>query len=136
MLVTLAMLWGCGGGGGATPTAVAVASKGTVTITSSGSGKYIVQANDIQNVYGIQLDVKYDGSSPSLPTVVKGGFISGAFMEANPSVAGNIKIAIVSTTPFTGSGPIAEITFPTATAAGNVTISSVQMIDSNGATIQ
>ncbi|MBC7963774.1 MAG: hypothetical protein H7Y05_12610, partial [Steroidobacteraceae bacterium] len=56
MLVTLAMLWGCGGGGGGGATPTAVVSKGTVTIISSGSGKYIVQANDIQNVAGIQLD--------------------------------------------------------------------------------
>jgi hypothetical protein len=61
--------------------------------------------------------------------------VSGALSIANTKLPGNIKIAIVRTDPFSGSGPIATITFAMQNAGGGMTSVTAKLIDSKGGSI-
>ncbi|MBV5340975.1 MAG: hypothetical protein J0665_15695 [Deltaproteobacteria bacterium] len=109
-----------------------IAMGASVTFTSSGSGSYLIQGNNMDGVAGIQLDIAYDATSLSSPTVTQGGLVSGAMLAANTSNPGVIKLAIISTTPFSGSGLIATISFASKTGNGGITSVASSMIDSKG----
>jgi hypothetical protein len=135
ILAIMVLMWGCGGGGGTTPN-VAVSKGASVSVIPSGSGVYVIQGDNMDGVAGIELTINYDNSALSSPTVTQGGLISGALMVANIPIPGTIKIAVVSTTPFSGSGQIAAVSFATVTGTASVTLSSVKMVDINGAPVQ
>ena len=107
----------------------------TVSVTSSGDTSYSVQGTGMDGVAGIQLDFNYDASSLSSPAVTKGGLVSGAMLAANTTRPGSIRVAIISTTAFSGSGQIANVTFAGRTGTGGITSASVNMIDTKGAKI-
>lgn len=89
----------------------------------------------MDGVAGIQLDIYYDAASLATPTVTQGGLVSGAMLAANTSRAGLIKIAIVSTHAFSGSGQIAALSFASKTGSGGITSVTTSMIDSKGAVV-
>jgi hypothetical protein len=89
----------------------------------------------MNGVAGIQLDIVYDTSSLSSPTVTQGGLVSGAMLAANTSRPGSIKIAIVSTNAFSTSGQIASISFAGKTGTGGITSANVSMIDTRGTVV-
>jgi hypothetical protein len=110
----------------------------SVSIDSSGpiNGVYTVQGSDMDGVSGFDLVLNYDNTVLSSPSVSQGALVSGAMFAANPNYSKNsIKIAVVSTKSFSGSGPVATITFATHTGTGSVTIASFNPIDSNGTAI-
>lgn len=105
----------------------------SVSVTPpSGSGKFTIQGEGMDGVAGFDLVISYDGTLSS-PTVTQGSLISGAMMAANTNIPNSIKIAVVSTKSFSGSGPIAIITF--GRGSGNVRAASANMINSSGASI-
>ena len=106
-----------------------------VSITPNGENSYTLQGSDMDGVAGISLDLSYDSSSLSSPSAAKGGLVSGAMFAANTTFPGSIKIAIISTNAFSGSGQIATITFAGRTGTGGITSASVNMIDSKGAAL-
>ncbi len=107
----------------------------SVTFTSSASGDYLILGNNMDGVAGIQLNVTYDKASLATPTVTQGGLVSGAMLAANTTQPGIIKIAIVSTRTFSGSGQIATISFASKTGNGRITSITTSMIDSKGSAL-
>ena len=107
----------------------------SISITPSGDSSYSVQGAGLINVAGIQLNIGYDAASLSTPTVTPGGLVSGALPATNTSIPGLIKIALISTKAFSGSGSIATISFASKPGIGGITSANVSMIDSNGAQV-
>lgn len=102
----------------------------SVTIVPSGAGSFIVQGDNMNGVAGIDLTIGYDTSTLNGPTVTLGSLASGGFPAFNTTVPGSIRIAIIQTTPLSGSGPIVAITFATHTGSGGITSVSAKIIDS------
>jgi hypothetical protein len=107
----------------------------SVTFTPSGSGSYLIMGSNMDGVAGIQLNVTYDAASLATPTVTQGGLVSGAMLAANTTQPGIIKIAIISTRTFSGSGQIAAISFASKNGSGGITSITADMIDSKGSAI-
>lgn len=107
----------------------------SVTISPTGSGVYSVQGDAMDGVAGIDLTVFYDSSSLSAPTVSQGSLAAGALMAANTANAGVIKIAIISTRAFSGSGQIATISFAGRNGTTGITSAAVNMISTGGAPV-
>lgn len=106
-----------------------------ITITPSGSSSYDVIGTGMDGVAGIQVNISYDANSLDKPSVTQGGLISGAMLAANTSLPGMIKVAIISTRAFSGSGQIASISFASKTGSGGITSITSKMIDINGAAL-
>lgn len=105
-----------------------------ISISSAGNpASFSVEGAGMDGVTGIQLDIAYDAASLNTPTVTQGGLVTGAILVANTSIPGLIKIAVISTKPFNGSGAIAKITF--AKGSGSIRIASQHLIDSAGSPI-
>jgi len=107
----------------------------TVSVTPSGDNSYSLQGSGMNGVAGIKLDINYDATSLSSPTVTRGGLVSGALFQANTANPGSIIVAIISTSAFSGSGQIATIFFAGRTGTGGITSASISMIDSKGAAV-
>ncbi|HXE96882.1 MAG TPA: cohesin domain-containing protein [Dongiaceae bacterium] len=106
-----------------------------VTSVQSDASSYSIRATDLDGVAGIQLDITYDASSLATPTVTQGALVAGALFVANTATPGLIKIAIISTNGFSGSGEIALVSFASKTGSGGITSISASMIDSQGALV-
>jgi hypothetical protein len=104
-----------------------------LSITPASGNSFTVQGNNMDGVAGIELNLTYDNKSLDTPTVVKESLVSTAMLAANTAIPGSIRIAIISTTPFSGSGPVATIKF--ANGSGSVRIVSQNTINSSGAQI-
>lgn len=102
-------------------------------ITMEQSG--VINGNNMDGVSGIELTVNYDMSLVSSPTVTKGGLISKGMLAANTSLPGVIRIAIISTAPFSGSGQIATISFATNSGNGGIKSISAKITDNKGTLI-
>jgi hypothetical protein len=108
----------------------------SVSITPSGdSSSYSVQGSGMDGIAGIQLEISYDTNSLASPTVTQGGLVAGAMLAANTSRPGSIKIAIISTREFSGSGQIASISFATKIGSSGITVNSISMINSKGSSV-
>lgn len=106
----------------------------SVSVLPTGNpATFSVEGTGMDGVAGIQLDIAYDAASLANPTVTPGALVSGAMLAANTSRPGLIKVAIISTRPFSGSGPIATISFTKTGSASTPTITSKSLIDSTGA---
>lgn len=104
----------------------------SITITPSGNGAFIIQGNSLDGIAGIDLEVSYDNSSLASPKVDQGSLVSGAMFAANPNFGPSvIKIAIVRSSAFSGSGTLALVTFASHTGSGIVTVSN-SMINAQG----
>jgi len=130
-LMLAAALFGCGGGGSSDSKSVAA----TVTVIPSGEGKYTFQGENMGSVAGLEIIVNYDSSSLSSPTVSPGSLVSDALFATNNNTPNVIKIAIVSTKAFAGSGPIVQITFSTHQANAPTPTVTCNMIDASGGTV-
>lgn len=107
----------------------------SASVTSTGNGTYSVQGNAMDGVAGINLDISYDASSLSAPTVTQGGLVAGAMLAANTNTAGRIRIAIISTRAFSGNGQIASVSFASRSDSGCITSLTFNMIDSKGSIV-
>ena len=105
----------------------------TVSIVPSGNASYVIQGNGMDGVAGIELNIRYDTASfRGTPTVKQESLVSGAMLVDNTSLPGSIKIAIISTRAFSGSGPISTITFASKSATAPLPSFTYSMIDSKG----
>lgn len=139
LLTILSFMWSCGSGSSieAPVTSVSFSDGSSVSIVPAGNGKYVLQGNNLNGVGGIDVDADYDSSAMASPTVTQGDFFSGALFAFNATTPGVIRIAAVSTTPYSGSGPIATFSF--ATDSGllpSLSLKSVEMIDTDGKKVQ
>jgi hypothetical protein len=106
-----------------------------VTIPASQGSSFTVLGAGMDGVAGIQLDITYDSASLSSPSVSQGGLVTGAMLAANTNSPGIIKIAIISTRPFSGNGTIATISFASRNGTGGITSISASAIDNKGASL-
>ena len=116
VMVAAGVIFGCGGGGGQTGSTDSSATSPTIVVPSvasvfQGEGIYSIQGSAMDGVAGIDLNISYPYPDLSSPSVTQGGLISGAMMVANTNTPGNIKIAIINSKAFSGSGEIVRITF-------------------------
>lgn len=102
-----------------------------ITVDQSG----IINGSGMDGIAGIDLIINYDSSNLSTPTVTKGSLIPQSMLAANTSVPGVIRIAIISTTPFSGSGQIAVIKFASNTGKGWIRLASYSKIDAEAVKI-
>ncbi len=65
----------------------------------------------MDGIAGMDIVVQYDARTLANPRVAPGGLIKGAMIAANPNTLGIVRIAIIRTTPITGSGDILSVTF-------------------------
>lgn len=114
-------------------TAVLAAS---VSIVPSGNASYVIQGDSMDGVAGMDLTIRYEAALfQGTPAVKQESLISGAMLAANTSLPGTIKIAVISTRSFSGSGPIATITFVSKSPSAPLPTVIQSMIDSKGTTI-
>ncbi len=108
----------------------------TLTVSPSGDGNYVLQGNGLENAAALEITLQYDSTSLSNPRVVEGGLIAGALMAVNPNVPGTVRMAIIRTTPITGSGAIAALSFDRkGSSGGNILSMNVRLADINGSPI-
>lgn len=115
-------------------TGTRLARAAAVTINPSGNGVFIISGSGMDAVAGIDLTVSYDSTQLASPAVTQGSLISGALMAVNTNKPGSIKIAAVSTRPFSSSGQIATISFASHSGSGRVSVVS-SMINLKGAPV-
>lgn len=130
MLIILALMWGCGGGGGATTTEVVKGA--SLSVVHSSNNEYVIQGSNLEGVAAMKIIVSYDGSTLSLPTVIKGGLVSDSLMVNNTGIPGSIIIAFINTKDLSGTGQIASVSFATVTGQGTIAIVSAETYNSNG----
>jgi hypothetical protein len=103
---------------------------GTVTVVRAGKNAVTLQASGLEAPCGIDITLKYDSARLANPSVAQGSATSGAVFITNTNVLGQVRLAIVKTTPMDGSGPIATVTFDRAvTSLSLVKITNMQVID-------
>ncbi len=108
----------------------------SVSILPTGNpASFSVEGSGMEGVAGFQLDIAYDATSLTSPTVTQGALVSGAMLAANTSRPGIIKIAVISTKTFSNSGQIATVTFASQRGSGGITSATVSMINSTGAAV-
>ena len=107
-----------------------------ISVKSTGNpAVFSVEGSGMDGVAGIQLDITYDADSLANPTVTQGGIVAGAMFASNNPRPGFIKIAIISSRPFSGNGQIAAITFASNTGLGGIPKIASTMIDSTGSAV-
>ena len=105
----------------------------TIILSASGESVYQLQGVNMENAAAIDITVSYDTADLSNPRFAAGPLISGAMTEVNPNVPGTVRIAIIRTTPVTGSGTIATISFDrTGESAGKIVSLSAKLANLNG----
>ena len=114
----------------------AAALAADVSLTDSGDGRFSVNGAAMDGVAGIELSILYDSSLLASPVVTQGGLVSGGMMAANTNNPGTIRVAIISTRPFTGSGQIIALHFPGRSGSGGITSFNAKLINLQGAPVQ
>jgi hypothetical protein len=116
-----------------TPATAILANKGTsVTVIPSSAGEFIIQGNNVDDIAGFDLTISYDSATLSSPTVTKSGDNSDAMMAANTNTPGTIRFVMISTKPFSGTVPLAKVSFAKVTGQGGISITSVSMVNNKG----
>jgi len=150
-LTVVAISGGCGGGdsgnaltaggtafrnGGATTNTITFANGASVNATPSGNGGYVINGNQLAGVAALDISISYDTSLASSPSVTQDTLFAGRAFVANTAIPGKIRIALVGTTGVSGSGPIAAISFGTASRTEFLSLDAVTMLDASGHAIQ
>ncbi|GFO67162.1 hypothetical protein GMLC_07410 [Geomonas limicola] len=133
---TALALYGCGGGGGgksAAPTpsdSVAFTNGASMSLIPAGRGNYQIQGSGFQNILGISIVIDYPTARMSSPAITVGNFFTQAISFSNVSTAGVARLAIVGTTPVSGTGTIGSIRFANFSGTRGPTFGSVTLADS------
>jgi len=105
----------------------------SLTLTPSGANSFVLQGQGVEGAAAVECNITYDASSLGNPRVELGGLAAGAMIAVNPNVPGTIRIALVRTTPMTGSGAIATISFDRkGDAAGRILALSAKLVTIDG----
>jgi len=83
----------------------------TLVLTPSGDNAFLLQGTGVEDAAALDITITYDASALANPRVAQGGLIAGAMMAVNTNVPGSIRIAIIRTTPISGTGAIVTLTF-------------------------
>lgn len=114
---------------------VSVMATPIVSVVPTGDTAYTVLGRGMDGVAGIQLDIIYDAALLGAPAVTQGGLAAGAMFAAHTPRPGLIKIAVIRSSAFSGSGTIAAINFTRQQGTGGIISANVTMIDSAGAAV-
>ncbi len=107
----------------------------SLLVTSTGNGSYALVGEGLNQVGGMELTLGYDSAALGSPVVSWGSLLSGAIKMANTGQPGLIRIALVTTTPISGSGQLAQISFSTRNGNAGFTSIMAKLINAAGATI-
>ena len=109
------------------------ASAAAITLNSSGGSSYQLVGSGFSNVAGLDVTIRYDSSALESPKVAQGTLANGTMFVANTNLTGAIRIAFVSTSGVSGTGPLANITFTQkGSSGGGITGITAQTIDHAG----
>jgi len=109
------------------------AEASAISVVSAGDGLFTIQGSSMDGIAGIDITINYDPATITNARVNQGGLISGAMMLANVNVPGSIRIAVITTTPFRGSGPIASVAYDRkGTSAGRITAVNAKVANLEG----
>ena len=104
-----------------------------IYIQPLGDGRYSVNGTQLDGVAAMELNIRYNSSIISAPTVNSGSLITGAVMAANTNQNGSITAAILRTSPvLSGSGQILGLNFAGHSAPDGITEISAKVLDING----
>ena len=104
-----------------------------VTIVPSGRGVFIVQGTGLAGVAALDFTIAYDAATLSNPAVAPGSLVSGGMTAANAGTPGVLRLAIITTRPITGEGPIATVTFePKGSSGGRILSLEASLSDEKG----
>lgn len=104
----------------------------SVSVIPSSAGEFIIQGNNVDNIAGFDLTISYDSATLSSPTVTKSGDNSDVMMAANTNTPGTIRFVMISMKPFSGTVPLAKVSFAKVAGQGGISITSVSMVNSKG----
>jgi len=107
----------------------------SLVVTPSGNGIYAIEGSDLNQVAGMDLTLAYDSTALGTPTVSWGNLVSGAVKIANTGVPGSIRIAVISATPFSASGQVAQVSFGSRNGSGGITSIMARVINTAGVNI-
>jgi len=109
------------------------ASAAAITLNSSGGSSYQLVGSGFSGVAGLDVTIRYDSSALESPKVAQGTLSNGTMFVANTNLQGAVRIAFVSTSGVSGTGPIAEISFTQkGSSSGGITGITAQTLDHNG----
>ena len=115
------------------PFEAASASAANVTVVPSGRGVFIVQGTGLTGVAAMDVTIAYDAATLSNPVVASGSLVSGGMAAANSGTPGILRLAIITTQPITGAGPIATVTFePKGGSGGRILSLEASLSDEKG----
>lgn len=100
----------------------------TIVVEQSG----VVNGSGMDGVAGIDLTITYDTAILASPSVSKGNLVSVGMLTANTTSPGLIRIAILSTKPFSGTGQIATVVFASNSGNGGIKSATASIIDVKG----
>jgi len=146
ILFILALMMGCASGGKTVPsqsdsksvpvTAATPATTATITILPASPGEFIIQGNNVDDIAGFDVTINYDNAMLSAPTVTKLTDNPGAMMASNTATPGTIRLVMISTKPFSGTARLASASFASVKGQGNISITSVSMVNAKGALVK
>lgn len=82
-----------------------------LTVSSGGDGVFTLQGTAFESVAAMDITLSYDTGTLDNPRVEQGALISGALSAVNLNNPGAVRMAIVRTSPVSGSGIIVTLTF-------------------------
>jgi hypothetical protein len=107
-----------------------------LTLSSSGGSSFVLQGTGVEGAAAIECTITYDSAAYGNPRVELGALSAGAMMAVNPNTPGTVRVAIIRTTPMSGSGPIVNIAFERkGDQAGRASLGNVKMISIDGRTL-
>lgn len=108
----------------------------SLSISPAGTDVFSLDGAGFAGVAGVDIAITYDATTLANPQVTKGRLLGNAMVAVNGQTPGVIRIAGVTTSPISGSGSLATITFTRyGTALGAITALSAKLATLNGASI-
>jgi hypothetical protein len=105
-------------------------------VTPAGGGIFLLQAAPIENAAAVEIVLLYDAETLAAPVVKEGALLAGAMTAVNAAVPGVLRIAVVRTTPMSGSGTLAIMIFESKNgSSGKITSCSVKLAGLSGAAL-
>jgi len=88
------------------------ASAGAViTLSPNSDGVYTLQGTGMDGTAAMDITIVYDPTGLANPRVANGPLITGALSAVNANTSGMVRMVIITTKAFSGSGTIATLTF-------------------------
>jgi hypothetical protein len=110
-------------------TAITSADAAMLTVYPTGDNSFMIYGSALEGVNGIELTIAYDTPELHDPDVSQGALIAGALMKDNPTIPGEIGVAILPTSLLSGSGELISIQFALSAENGVISAVKAKLID-------